>query len=184
MGGGLRAGRPGRARGAGLRVTHGAISAVLPRSRAVRKRAPFSRPQRAHLGELVGGSAPSLRQGTAAPRYVSSAKIFQQRSMSDRPRLGQLEPIADAKGLAGFRGGDAGVYGQAIKMVEAGGGGPGRQSFAAQVAETFLEAGQVGAGLRVACGNGAAGARIAPLEIDFADAEAHHAAFVFTVELI
>src|SRR6266851_118681 len=69
-------------------------------------------------------------------------------------------------------------------MVEAGGWGPGRQSFAAQVAETFLEAGDFGGGLRVARGNGAAGAGVAALEVDFADAEAHHAAFVFAVELI
>ncbi len=39
--------------------------------------------------------------------------------------------VAEAQGLAGFGGGDAGVYGQAIKVVEAGGGRPGRQSFAA-----------------------------------------------------
>src|SRR5260370_12812856 len=69
-------------------------------------------------------------------------------------------------------------------MVEAGGGGPPWQSFAAQVAETFLEASDFGAGLRVAPWNGAAGAGIAALEGDFADAEAHHAALVFAVELI
>src|SRR6266478_5877973 len=69
-------------------------------------------------------------------------------------------------------------------MVEAGGVGPRRQSFAAQVAETLLEAGDFGAGLRVACGDRAAGAGVAALEVDFADAEAHHAAFVFAVELI
>src|SRR5258707_12788582 len=69
-------------------------------------------------------------------------------------------------------------------MVEAGSGRPGRQSFAAQVAEALLEGGDFGAGLRVATRNGAAGAGIAALEVDFADAEAHHAAFVFAVELI
>src|SRR6202022_167973 len=69
-------------------------------------------------------------------------------------------------------------------MVEAGGGGPGRQSFAAQIAETFLEAGEGGAGLRIARGDGAAGAGVAALETDFADAEAHDAALVFAVELI
>src|SRR5258707_3672662 len=69
-------------------------------------------------------------------------------------------------------------------MVEAGGWGPGRQSLAAQVAETFLEAGAFGGGLRVATRNGAAGAGVAALEVHFADAEAHHAAFVFAVELI
>src|SRR5258708_29205739 len=69
-------------------------------------------------------------------------------------------------------------------MVEAGDGGPRRQSFAAQVAETLLESGEVGAGLRVARGDGAAGARVAALEVDFADAEAHDAALVFAVELI
>src|SRR6266404_4013032 len=69
-------------------------------------------------------------------------------------------------------------------MVEAGCWRPGRKSFAAEIGETLLEADEVGCGLRVACGNGAAGARIAALEIYFADAEAHHAAFVFAVELI
>src|SRR5216683_2316041 len=69
-------------------------------------------------------------------------------------------------------------------MVEAGGWRPRRKSFAAQIAETFLEAGKVGGGLRVACGNWAAGAGIAALEIHFADAEAHYAALVFAVELI
>jgi len=39
--------------------------------------------------------------------------------------------VAEAQRLAGFGGGAAGVYGQAIKMVEAGGWRPGRQSFAA-----------------------------------------------------
>src|SRR5258708_8197681 len=69
-------------------------------------------------------------------------------------------------------------------MVEAGGWGPGRQSFAAEAAEALLEGGDFGAGLRVACGEGAAGAGVAAVEVDFADAEAHHAAFVFAVELI
>src|SRR5258708_35385268 len=69
-------------------------------------------------------------------------------------------------------------------MVEAGGGGPGWESFAAKVAETLLEAGEVGAGLRVARWDGTAGARVAALELDFADAGAHHAALVFSVELI
>src|SRR5260370_34207858 len=69
-------------------------------------------------------------------------------------------------------------------MVEAGGWHPRRQSFAAQVTETLLEASDFGAGLRVARGNGAAGARIAALEVDFANAEAHCAALVFAVELV
>src|SRR5260370_3823326 len=76
MGRGLRAGRPGRARGAGLCLADGAVPAVLPGPRAVRKRAPFSRPQRAQLGQLVGGSPPPLRQRTAAPRHVPATKIF------------------------------------------------------------------------------------------------------------
>src|ERR1700687_501468 len=69
-------------------------------------------------------------------------------------------------------------------MGEAGGWRPGRQTLAAEVAETFLEAEDVGPGSRVAGGNGAAGARIAALEVDFSDAEAHYAALVFAVELI
>src|ERR1700738_4885839 len=69
-------------------------------------------------------------------------------------------------------------------MVEAGGWSPRRERFAAQVAKTFLETGEVGAGLRVARGDGTAGARVAALEVDFADAEAHDAALVLAVELI
>src|SRR5216684_3253990 len=92
--------------------------------------------------------------------------------------------VAEAEGLAGFGGGDAGVGGDAVEMVEAGGRGPGRKSFAAQVAEAFLEAGDFGGGLRVARRDGAAGARVAALEMDFADAEAHHGALVFAVEPI
>src|SRR5713101_6544414 len=69
-------------------------------------------------------------------------------------------------------------------MVEAGSGGPGRQSFAAQVAEALLEGGDFGGGLRVARGNGAAGAGVAALEVHFADAETYHAALAFAVELI
>src|SRR5713226_7672383 len=101
-----------------------------------------------------------------------------------RLRLENLKRVAKAEGLAGFGWGYAGVDGQAIKMVEAAGGGPGGQSFAAQIAETLLEADDVGAGLRVASGNGAAGAGMAALEMDFADAEAHNAALVLTVKLI
>src|SRR5229473_8455093 len=96
-----------------------------------------------------------------------------------RLRLENLKRVADAEGLAGFGWGYAGVDGQAIKMVEAAGGGPGGQSFAAQIAEAFLETDDFFGGLRVARGNGATGARVAALEVHFADAEAHHAAFVF-----
>src|SRR6266849_4130918 len=98
-----------------------------------------------------------------------------------RLRLENLKRVAEAEGLAGFGWGYAGVDGQAIKMVEAGGGGPGGQSFAAQVAETFLEAEDFGGGVRVARWNGAAGAGVAALEVDFANTEAHHAALVFAV---
>ena len=41
--------------------------------------------------------------------------------------------IAEAEGLAGFGGGDAGVGGDAVEVVETGGGGPGRQILAAQM---------------------------------------------------
>jgi len=42
-----------------------------------------------------------------------------------------LKNVTEAEGLAGFGGGDAGVDGDAVEVVEAGGGGPGGQSFAA-----------------------------------------------------
>src|SRR5260370_42615150 len=69
-------------------------------------------------------------------------------------------------------------------MVEAAGGSPGGQSFAAQIAEAFLETDDFFGRVRVASGNRAAGARMAALEVDFADAEAHNAALVLTVKLI
>ena len=66
-------------------------------------------------------------------------------------------------------------------MIEADGWRPRRQSFAAYVGETFLEAGEIRAGLRVACGDRAAGARVAALEIDLAGAETYDAALVFAL---
>src|SRR5258707_12442897 len=71
-----------------------------------------------------------------------------------------------------------------MRMVEAVCWDPGGQSYASKVVEAVLEASDFGAGLRVARGNGAAGARIAALEVDFANAEAHYAALVFAVELV
>jgi len=69
-------------------------------------------------------------------------------------------------------------------VVEAGAGGPGRQSGFAELGEAFLEAFEDFAGEGIAGRDGAAGARIAALEIDFADFEADYAAFVFAEELI
>jgi len=50
------------ARGAGVRVAHGAVPAVLPGARAIRKHAPFLGLSEQSWVELVGGSAPPLRQ--------------------------------------------------------------------------------------------------------------------------
>src|SRR5260370_12361347 len=55
---------------------------------------------------------------------------------------------------------------------------------AAIIAEDFLEAGNDFPGARIAGRKGAAGAGIAALEIDFAEAEAHRASFFFAEELI
>jgi hypothetical protein len=48
----------------------------LPRPRAVRKCAAFSRLERTQLSELVGGDSSPLRQGAAAARHVPPAKVF------------------------------------------------------------------------------------------------------------
>jgi hypothetical protein len=98
--------------------------------------------------------------------------------------LEDLQPVAETERLAVLGGSYAGVCGQAVEMVEAGAWRPWGQSFAAEITETFLEAEQVGGGLWVAGGDRAAGARVAALEIYFADAEADYAALVFAVELI
>jgi hypothetical protein len=95
-----------------------------------------------------------------------------------------VEEIADAEEFVGFGGGDAGVGGEAVEVVEAGAGGPGRESGLAELGEAFLEAFEDFAGLGIARRDGATGAGIAALEIDFADFEADYAAFVFAEELI
>ena len=69
-------------------------------------------------------------------------------------------------------------------MVEAGARGPWRQSGFTLVGEMFLEAFHGDAGERIARGDGATGAGIAALEMDFADLEADGATLVFAEELI
>jgi hypothetical protein len=96
----------------------------------------------------------------------------------------QYERIAQAQKFTRFAGGDARVGGQAVVVVEAGFGRPRRNMRAAVIAEDFLEAGDDFSGARVARRHRAARAGIAALELDFADAEAHGAAFFFAEELI
>jgi len=69
-------------------------------------------------------------------------------------------------------------------VVEAWAGGPGRQRGFAELGEAFLEAVENFAGLGIAGRDGATGAGIAALEVNFTDLEADHAAFVFAEELI
>ena len=95
-----------------------------------------------------------------------------------------MEGIAYAEEFVGFGGGDAGVGGKAVEVVEAGAGGPWRQGGLAVLGEAFLEAFEDFAGLGIAGRDGATGAGIAALEIYFADFEADHAAFVFAEELV
>jgi len=95
-----------------------------------------------------------------------------------------VEEIADAEEFVGFGGGDAGVGGEAVEVVEAGAGGPGREGGFAELGEVFLEAFEDFAGLGIARWDGATGAGIAALETYFTDFEADYAAFVFAEELI
>src|SRR5437879_10499320 len=69
-------------------------------------------------------------------------------------------------------------------MVEAPFWRPGWQIRSAQFAETLLKAGDISARVRIAWRNRATRAGIAALKIDFANAEAHGAAFFFAEELI
>lgn len=81
-------------------------------------------------------------------------------------------------------GGDAGVGGEAVEVVEARAGGPCGESGFAPASEMLLEAVEIQTGERIAGRNGAAGAGIAALEGDFADGKANDAAFVFAEELV
>lgn len=83
-----------------------------------------------------------------------------------------------------FGGGDAGVGAEAVEVVEAVAGRPWRQGCFALTGEVFLEAVEIFPGEWVAGRDGAAGAGVAALEVDFADAEADDAALVGTEELI
>jgi hypothetical protein len=83
-----------------------------------------------------------------------------------------------------FGGGNAGVGGETVEVVEAGAGGPGREGGFAELGEALLEAFEDFAGLGIAGRDGATCAGIAALEICFTDFEADYAAFVFTEELV
>jgi hypothetical protein len=97
---------------------------------------------------------------------------------------GEKKGIAYAEEFGVFGGGYAGVGGEAVEVVEAGAGGPGRQGGFAELGEAFLEAFEDFAGLGIAGRDGATGAGIAALETYFTDFEADYAAFVFAEELI
>jgi len=99
-------------------------------------------------------------------------------------KSGKGEGIARAEEFAGLGGGDAGVGGEAVEVVEAGERRPGGQCRLTEFGETLLEALQDGTGAGIAGRNGAASAGIAALEGYFADGEADHAAFVFPEEAV
>src|SRR5271163_3961782 len=99
-------------------------------------------------------------------------------------RSGEDKRIADAEKLAVFAGGHARVGGQAVVVVESGFRRPGGEVRTAKIAERFLEAREDLASLRMAWGNGTARARIAALEFDVTDPEAHRAAFFLAEELV
>jgi len=69
-------------------------------------------------------------------------------------------------------------------MLEAVSVRPGRQMGAPLLREMFLKADDVGAGVRIACGDGAADARVAAFKSDFADVETDYAAKFSPEELV
>jgi len=69
-------------------------------------------------------------------------------------------------------------------VVEAAEGGPGGEGGFAKLREALLEAVEDFAGMGIARGDGAAGARIAAFKTDFADGEANGAALVGAEEMI
>ena len=89
-----------------------------------------------------------------------------------------------AEEFAGFGGGDAGVGGEAIEVVEAVAGRPRRQGGLAELGEKFLEAFEDFTGAGITRGYRAAGAGMAAFKIHFANFEADDAAFFLAEELI
>src|ERR1700688_1173194 len=69
-------------------------------------------------------------------------------------------------------------------MLEAVGVGPGGELRAALLSETFLKTDGVGAGVRIARGDGAADAGVAAFKGDFADVETDDAAKFSAEELV
>jgi hypothetical protein len=90
----------------------------------------------------------------------------------------------EAEELAGFGGGDAGIGGHAVEVVEARARGPTGKRGLALVGEMFLETVEVDAGKGIARRDGTTGAGIAAFEMNFTDREANDAAFVFAEELV
>jgi hypothetical protein len=94
------------------------------------------------------------------------------------------EGVGEAEELARFGGGDAGVGGEAVEVIESGTGRPSGESGFSELSEPSLEAVENGAGVRIAGRDGTTRARIAALESDFTDCEANDTAFLFTEETI
>src|SRR5215831_6209973 len=101
-----------------------------------------------------------------------------------RSPLRENQGVRETEEFTGFRGGDARVGGEFVEVLEAGARRPGGESGFAELAEMLLEPGENCAGVGIARGNRAPGARVAALEGDFADGEADDAALVFTEETI
>jgi len=97
---------------------------------------------------------------------------------------GEGEGVGEAEEAAGLGGGDASIGGEAVEVVEAGGGGPRGESGFAELREAFLKGFDGNAGVRIARRDRAAGAGIAALEAYFADGEADDAAFLFAEEAV
>src|SRR5205085_3976946 len=103
--------------------------------------------------------------------------IFDKGSLQD-------ERVAHAQEFALFGGGDAGVGGETIKVIEALCGRSRRQGSAAHVGKLFLEADQVCAGAWVARWHRASSARIAAFKRHVSNFEAYRIIFSFAEESI
>src|SRR5579883_512029 len=90
----------------------------------------------------------------------------------ERPSaLQKFQRVADAQRLTGFRRSHARVRGHSVEMVEALGGRPCGKRGPAVFREPLLKRRPVGSGLRIARRHGTPRARIAALEMYFADAK-------------
>lgn len=98
--------------------------------------------------------------------------------------LQKSEKVTCAEELVDFEAGYASVGGEAVEVVESGGGRPWGEGGFAELREALLESVDGRAGVGIARGHWAAGAGVAAFKMNITNREADGAAFVHAEEAI